>query len=130
MAIDNAGEWPREQFSKRKITYAPAEKPKSDLYRDMLPLLNSGRVQLLDNRRLLTQLHGLERKTARGGRDSIDHGPGRHDDVANACAGAIVLASDWQPPFTCHPPCVGPSRSQQVGLYERSLGIGAGYFKP
>jgi hypothetical protein len=40
--------------------------------------------------RLVMQLCGLERRTARGGRDSIDHGPGGHDDVANACAGALV----------------------------------------
>ncbi|WOJ89856.1 hypothetical protein RZS28_00635 [Methylocapsa polymorpha] len=89
-----AGEWPREQFHKRGIVYEPADRPKSDLYRDMLPLLNSGRVQLLDNQRLISQLHGLERRTARGGKDSIDHPPRGHDDVANAVAGALVLAQD------------------------------------
>jgi hypothetical protein len=47
---------------------------------------------LLDNKRLTTQLCGLERRTARGGKDSIDHAPGAHDDAANAVAGAIVLA--------------------------------------
>jgi hypothetical protein len=57
----------------------------------MLPILNSRQCQLLDNRRLLMQLHGLERRTARGGRDSIDHGPGQHDDVANSVAGSLVL---------------------------------------
>src|SRR5262245_51012449 len=32
-----AGEWPREQFRKHGgITYEPSEKPKSDLYRDLL----------------------------------------------------------------------------------------------
>jgi hypothetical protein len=88
-----AGEWPREQFSKRNVTYEPSEKVKSDIYRDMLPLLNSRKCQLLDNRRSISQLHGLERRTARGGRDSIDHGPGAHDDIANAVAGALVLAA-------------------------------------
>jgi hypothetical protein len=34
---------------------------------------------------------GLERRTARGGRDSIDHAPGAHDDLANAVAGALTL---------------------------------------
>jgi hypothetical protein len=29
------GEWPREQFQKRHVYYEPAEKPKSDLYRDL-----------------------------------------------------------------------------------------------
>jgi hypothetical protein len=59
----------------------------------LLPLLNSRKVQLLDDRRLISQLHGLERRTARGGKDSIDHAPGSHDDAANAVAGALVLAS-------------------------------------
>jgi hypothetical protein len=63
----------------------------------MLPPLNSWKVQLLDDRRLLSQLHGLERRTARGGRDSIDHGTGTHDDVANSVAGALVLASGRVP---------------------------------
>ena len=67
---------------------------KSDLYRDMLPLLNSGKVELLDHPRLISQLCGLERRTARGGRDSIDHAPGQHDDLANAVAGAAILALD------------------------------------
>ena len=88
-----AGEWPREAFRKAGITYLVSEKPKSALYGELLPLLNSGRVDLLDNQRLLNQLCSLERRTARGGRDSIDHPPGGHDDVANVCAGALVLAA-------------------------------------
>jgi hypothetical protein len=85
-----AGEWPREQFKKRDIAYEVSQKSKSDIYRDMLPLINSGRVALLDNARLVNQLCLLERRTARGGRDSIDHSPGAHDDVANAAAGLVV----------------------------------------
>ena len=84
---------------------------KSDIYRDALPLLNSRKCQLLDIRRLITQLHGLERRTARGGKDSIDHGPGQHDDVANAVAGAIVLASHREVPLNFYPPILGPARS-------------------
>ena len=80
------GEWPREQFHKRSIFYEPAEKPKSELYRDLLPLINSGAVEILDNERLIAQLVSLERRTARGGKESIDHAPGAHDDVANAVA--------------------------------------------
>jgi hypothetical protein len=72
------------------INYEPAEKPKSDIYRDLLPSLNSGRAELLDLPRLSAQLCGLERRTARGGRDSLDHGPGAHDDIANAVAGVLV----------------------------------------
>jgi hypothetical protein len=90
-----AGEWPREQFRKRGVGYVCSEKVKSDLYRDLLPLLNSGRIVLPKSDRLVNQLCGLERRTSRAGKDSIDHGPGSHDDLANAAAGAadlIVLA--------------------------------------
>jgi hypothetical protein len=48
---------------------------------------------LLDDQRLITQLSSLERRTARSGRDSIDHPPGAHDDVGNSVAGvAAALA--------------------------------------
>jgi hypothetical protein len=87
-----AGEWPREQFRKLGIAYELAPKPRSDLYRDLLPLVNSRRVDLLDHAKLIVQLCGLERRTARSGRDSIDHSPGAHDDIANAVAGALVVA--------------------------------------
>ena len=79
-------------FRKHGIHYACAEKPRSDLYRDFLPLLNSGRVVLPKSDRLVSQLCGLERRTARSGKDSIDHGPGGHDDLANAVAGAASIA--------------------------------------
>jgi hypothetical protein len=56
-----------------------------------MPLLNSKKVQLLDQPRLINQLcPSLERRTVRGGRDSIDHAPGSHDDVVNAVAGCLV----------------------------------------
>lgn len=89
-----AGEWPREQFRKLGIEYKLSDRPKSDIYRDLLPTLNSGRAELLDLPRLATQFCALERRTARGGRDSIDHPPGTHDDLANAAAGALLLVGD------------------------------------
>lgn len=85
-----AGEWPPEAFKRFGVTYNASARPKSDLYRDLLPRLNSGEVDLLDEQRLIAQLCGLERRTSRGGRDSIDHAPGSHDDVANAVAGCLV----------------------------------------
>jgi hypothetical protein len=85
------GEWPREQFRKHGITYEPADKAKSDLYVDVLPLINSRRLDLLDNTRAIDQIVSLERRTARSGRDSIDHAPNGHDDLANAVAGLASL---------------------------------------
>jgi hypothetical protein len=35
-----AGEWPRERFREHGVQYEPAAKPKSDLYRGFLPLIN------------------------------------------------------------------------------------------
>jgi hypothetical protein len=66
------------------MRYELAEKPKSDLYRDLLPAINSRKVDLLEDARLIAQIVGLERRTARGGKDSIDHAPNAHDDLANS----------------------------------------------
>jgi hypothetical protein len=85
-----AGLWPVEQFHEHQIVYEQSAKPKSDLYAAFLPLLNSKKCDLLDNDRLTNQLLGLERRTARSGRDSIDHAPGGHDDVCNAAAGVLT----------------------------------------
>lgn len=87
-----AGEWPKDRFRAHGISYIESERTKADIYRDVLPLLTSKRAELLDNPRLRSQLVGLDRRTARGGRDSIDHGPGGHDDVANAACGALLEA--------------------------------------
>jgi len=40
-----AGSWPADEFKKYDIDYTPSEKPKSGLYLDLLPALNSGRVE-------------------------------------------------------------------------------------
>jgi len=91
-----AGEWPPERFKEHGIRYETSELSKSEVYRDTLPLLNAGRITLLDSRRLVAQLCSLERRTGRGtGKDSIDHPPGAscHDDLANSACGALLLAA-------------------------------------
>jgi hypothetical protein len=90
-----AGIWPVEVFSKSSILYEQSAAPKSDLYRDLLPLINSTSIRLLDNPKLINQLCGLERRTARGGRDSIDHAPNAHDDVCNCVAGLAAVANKY-----------------------------------
>ena len=103
-----AGEWPREAFRKCGIEYRVADKTKSEIYLAMLPLLNSGRVELLDDKRLVAQLCSLERRTSRAGKDSIDHVPGGHDDVVNAVAGCVVLAADAAAVAASEPKIVVP----------------------
>ncbi|GLS35365.1 hypothetical protein GCM10010869_09530 [Mesorhizobium tianshanense] len=88
-----AGEWPREAFRKRGIEYRLADKTRSELYLALLPALNNESVDLLDNPKLVNQLVGLERRVARGGRESVDHPPGGHDDLANAAAGVINMVT-------------------------------------
>jgi hypothetical protein len=88
------GEFAREPLKKHGISYQLAKKPKSDLYaHHLLPMLNSGRVDLLDHPRAIQQIIDLECHTARAGRDKIDHPPGGHDDLANAIAGLVARAA-------------------------------------
>jgi hypothetical protein len=88
-----AGEWPPQAFRRHGIEYVSSERTKSELYVEVLPMFTSGRVRLLDHQRLVAQLLGLERRTSRAGRDSVDHQPNGHDDLANSAAGALVLAA-------------------------------------
>ena len=90
-----AGDWPKESFGKHGIQVTPARQSKSDLYVALLPRLNSGRVELLDHEKCRRQLLALERRTGVG-KDRIDHPPRAHDDVINAAAGALVLATKRQ----------------------------------
>lgn len=88
-----AGDWPVEAFRKHKIKVGPAGKAKSDIYRDFLPMLNSAKVDLLDDPKLIAQLVSLERKTGRL-KDVVDHPPSGHDDRINSAAGALVSLSN------------------------------------
>jgi len=88
-----AGEWVPEAFREHGITVKNSELTASELYLNFLPLISNGSVELLDNKRLLAQLVGLERRTRSGGKDLITHFPGGHDDLANAAAGVCVKAS-------------------------------------
>jgi hypothetical protein len=93
-----AGEWPVERFAVAGVAYEPAPLTRSELYLAFLPLVNSGRVDLLDSPRMVSQFCGLERRTARSGRDSVDHQPDGHDDIANSVAGILVdINSDRRP---------------------------------
>jgi hypothetical protein len=99
-----AGLWSVEPFAKRGVIYEQSAAPKSDQYRDCLPLLNSRRVRMPDNRRLVNQFCSLERQVTRTGKDSIAEPRGAHDDLCNAVAGvagliaAAVAPALWRAP--------------------------------
>jgi hypothetical protein len=82
--------WAQEDFRKAGIRYRVSPRPKSQIYLEALPLFTRGEVELPDDRRLLVELAGLERRTARGGRDSVDHPRGGHDDRSNVCCGVLL----------------------------------------
>ncbi len=90
-----AGLWPRERFETHGIVYEASAKPKSDLYSELLPLINGRRIELLDHNKAVAQICSLERRTARSGKDSID--ALGHEDIANSIAGAAtgLILQDW-----------------------------------
>jgi hypothetical protein len=63
------------------VHYEPTELSRFDLSLDLLPLINSRAVGLLDHERMMMQLVSLERTSVRGGRDRMDN------PVADAAAG-------------------------------------------
>ena len=89
-----AGGFPKEAFSRYGITAEYSDLSASELYLSFLPLLSSGQIELPDNKRLISQLGGLERRSRPGGqRDSVSHHPSLHDDLGNSVAGlAVTLA--------------------------------------
>ena len=88
-----AANWVIDAFHKHGIVYEQAGLDKSAIYGEILPLFSERRVELLEDKRLLTELRLLERRPRSGGRsDSVDHPPRAHDDAANAAAGALWLA--------------------------------------
>jgi hypothetical protein len=89
-----AGNFVVEQFRKNGVFLTHSALSKSQIYLEFLPLIMAGKVELLDNLVLLTQLTALERRLSRSGRDTVDHPQGAHDDIANAATGAVYFASD------------------------------------
>jgi len=87
------GSFPQEHWELNQIHWEESERTKSQIYQDSLALLNSGKVRLLDNKRLFHQLINLQVKSGHGtGRLTIDHPPNGLNDLINATCGAILLS--------------------------------------
>jgi hypothetical protein len=95
--------WVPAAFRAYDILYEPVEQSKSELFLEVLPLINAAQAQLLDQPRMLGQFTGLQRRTTSSGKDSVDHRRGSMDDVANAAAGALVLATHGTAKLTLPP---------------------------
>jgi hypothetical protein len=126
---DNYGAgWTREQFEKQGVVYKKSDHTTSDYFANFLPILNSGRCSLLDSPRLIQQFCALERRVSRtGGKHSISHPIGGHDDIACAVAGLMVgmLAPGWQRAITSfHSPTLGLTRSEAAAANFAGLNSG------
>ena len=102
-----AGEWVEGAFRDAGITYRRSELPKSALYLEALPLFMRGAVLIPDLPPLTRELRLLERRTARSGKDSVDHGTAGTDDHANSLAGAMYLTMR-KPKFVRRTGLAGP----------------------
>ncbi len=121
-----AAEWVRDAFERCGVDYKKSERDRSSIYADALPLFTSGRVRLLESRRLVHQIASLERRVSSGGRDRINHPSGGHDDLANAACGVMVLASGSSKNFVIQ---ISPALLRGGGIRRRS-GVRLGGFVP
>jgi hypothetical protein len=88
-----SAEFTARAFENNGIKYQKSDKPKSQLYLELLPRICSNEIEIPDDETLITQLSSLERKTRSGGKDSIDHAPGAKDDLANSVAGVADVVA-------------------------------------
>jgi len=94
VADQYGAELARTIYTKAGVGLQAASHVRSDVYLALLPLMTAGRLELPPEPTLRVELLGLERRTARSGKDSVDHRPGGgHDDLANAVALAAVQAA-------------------------------------
>lgn len=110
-----AAEFVVEAFRKQGITYRASKLDRSEIYIDFLPLATAGQAALLDHPRAITQFANLERRTFPSGKDRVDHGISGHDDLANAIAGAITLASQDREQQISFAPPISITRSDPTG---------------
>ena len=89
-----AGSWPQDEFRKHGVRVQHSALNKSEIYREALPILRNGLVELPPHQTMINEFANLERTVMSGGREKIDHPKGTnfHDDYANVAAGAVRLA--------------------------------------
>jgi len=88
-----SGEWVRQAFRDCGIKYVVSSLTSSDALLELLPLINQGNIELLDDKKQTGQLISLERRTSRTGKDSLGHPQGLHDDRAVTLALSAILAA-------------------------------------
>lgn len=82
-------EWVQSAWRGTGIAYVQSPLAKSDIYLEVVPLFARGLVRLPDHGPLLRELRLLHLQRHSGGRQSVDHPRGEHDDHANAVCGVL-----------------------------------------
>ncbi len=80
-----------ESFQRHGVAYKQSEHPARVLFGALLPLLNSERIRLVDDKVANTEICRLERKVTPAGNTMIQAPPREHDDRAVCIAGAASL---------------------------------------
>lgn len=86
-----SGLWCAESFQKNGVFYRYSDLTKTECYLESLAPFSTGCVDLVDHKVTKVELLGLERRTSRSGRDSVDHPVGGRDDHANAVCGCLAM---------------------------------------
>ena len=81
-----AGVYPSNEFARHGITIKHTDKNRSQLYLELLPIMQTGRIEMPPDDVLIGELCNLERRPSRLV-DTIDHSVGAHDDMSNSVAG-------------------------------------------
>jgi hypothetical protein len=121
-----SGQWVSSAYHRLNVEYRLATLTRSELYLEGLVLFTRGLVSIPSNAALLRELRLLERRTARSGKDSVNHGVGSHDDHANALFGAMYLAAKAaaHPQVPIVAPAIWSSRSGWIGSGQPAYDFG------
>jgi hypothetical protein len=120
--------WNATAWERAGIKYIFGKLTKSDLYLAALPTILSLKVRLLDSLKMRQQFVGLVRRVHPTGRESVDDrgAASSHDDLSNACAGAMVLAANASKKMNFAPPVV-IRKSDPAPHLNPALSNGPGY---
>jgi hypothetical protein len=89
-----AGGFHADEWKRCGIQFTPCERTTSENYLYSLPMLLAGRVRLIDNATLRSQLASLERRISPAGHETVSHPQvaSAHDDCATAVCGALSMS--------------------------------------
>jgi hypothetical protein len=85
-----SGDWVSTAWRDAGLAYERADKAKSQIYLEALPLWTRAQISIPEHKQLLRELRLLERRTHRSGKDTVDHGRNGSDDHCNALCGVAV----------------------------------------